>query len=115
MKNNILILCIALLLLFSCKQRLLIGETVEQNGVVYHNGKPYSGILLDMGSDAKPNAEYEFKDGLLEGKSVHYNTDEKQRGNITKVENYTKGKLDGEYIEYSTLLEYHNDINIHKN
>ncbi len=108
--NRIYLLAVFSVLFFSCKSKLLVSEVVMENGKLYHNGKLYSGLLIDLGSDGKPDVECNIEDGERNGKMVFYNDDPKYRTYITKVENYKNGELDGEKLEYSSLPEYHNDV-----
>lgn len=98
-------LCVcALIACSSLPSRITQKEISETAGLIYYEGKPYTGIVFDMHSSSQPKEEIHIVDGLKEGESVYYD----KSGKVTLRENYVKGVLQGNFERYDnsgTLLE----------
>lgn len=92
-------LCVCTLIACSSvPSRITQQETSVTGGLVYYQGKPYSGIVFDMHSDKQPKEEISIQEGLKNGESINYD----KSGRVTLRKTYVKGILQGNYEYYDS-------------
>lgn len=80
----------------SVPSRVALQEISETGGLLYYQGKPYSGIVFEMHTASQPKDEIHVMEGLKEGESVYYD----KSGRVTLRKNYVKGALQGIFESY---------------
>jgi antitoxin component YwqK of YwqJK toxin-antitoxin module len=106
MKHKILITCLisSLSIFFSCQngnsffsqKRVLRSEIKKSGGLMYYDGKPFTGIGFEMWDENIVKIEIQFKDGKVSGTAKKYYKD----GTLEEVVELLDGKKNGSRIEY---------------
>lgn len=78
------------------KKRVLRTELKKSGGILYYDGKPFTGIGFDMWDEKNLHTEVELKDGKVSGTAKKYF----RNGQLEEEIQLLDGEKNGERIEY---------------
>ena len=81
---------------FNLNAQVFVDQIINHSGLIYYNGSPYSGVVIDM----YPNKHHKLESNYLNGKLNGKYTEWFDNGKVKISENYIAGKQDGKYIKY---------------
>lgn len=76
--------------------QVFLDQVTNHSGLIYYNGKPYSGAVIDMYSNKQHRLEAYYLNGNLNGKYTEWF----DNGKLKIAGNYIAGKQDGRYTIY---------------